>query len=133
MDGNSLDLTGKKEEKQPLASYKALPEADMEGKIKEKSWLLKNWLQQWIFLISDEGISSAKVELKVKNYNCKDGADEKMLQDEESNLNSNNVDIPHHSIIIKEKNGDAKLDIGEFNSIFLLNFNVWCNTLIELP
>lgn len=41
-----------------------------------------------------------------------------MLQDEESNLNSNNVDIPHHSIIIKEKNGDAKLDIGELKSAF---------------
>lgn len=112
MDGNSLDLSGKKEEKQPLASYKAIPEADMEGRIKEKSEYLGTGFSA-IILVADEAISSAKVERKVKNYIDKEGAHEKMLSDEESQFNTNAVDIPEHKVIIKAKNGDAKLDIGE--------------------
>ncbi|KAL3288518.1 hypothetical protein HHI36_002959 [Cryptolaemus montrouzieri] len=93
MEGNKLDLSGKKEDKQPLASYKAIPEADME----------------------EETVTSPKAVIKVKNYSGTDGADEKMLSDDESKFNSHNVDIPDDKVIFKEKmemqNWILKLDL----------------------
>ncbi|KAG5882578.1 hypothetical protein JTB14_030127 [Gonioctena quinquepunctata] len=71
--------------------YKAIPEADME----------------------EEPVSRPKSLTKLLSGGESDGADEKMLPDEDTKI-SHKSDINLKDVkILSEKNGDAKLDIGE--------------------
>lgn len=95
MDGNKLNLTRKISEKEPLASYREIPEIEME----------------------EEAITRPKAKITVipKNKSSEaDGAHEKMLQEDGKNNINDKGDAS-----VKEKNGDAKLDIGELKSDLL--------------
>nr|XP_022909037.1 neutral and basic amino acid transport protein rBAT isoform X2 [Onthophagus taurus] len=97
MDSHKLDIAGKKDDDPiPTATYKQIPEEDVD----DREPLAKNVVK------SHNSTSEA------------DGADEKMLPDEEKI--SPNVTAGDVKFTNKEKqNGDAKLDIGELKSTFV--------------
>lgn len=89
-------------------SYKSIPEKDMEG----RGALYRFFKNFYSIFLSDEAVRRPKSLVKLKSDE-KDGADEKMLADDEKKLASKS------EIIITEykndkQNGDAKLDIGEY-------------------
>jgi solute carrier family 3 protein 2 len=89
MDGNKLELTVKPTSDLP-ASYKAIPEADME----------------------EAAVTRPKSIVKSKPPTPEaDGADEKMLPNEEAVVAKQSPN--------EKQNGDAKLDIGELKTAFV--------------
>ncbi|XP_065168393.1 amino acid transporter heavy chain SLC3A2 isoform X1 [Atheta coriaria] len=95
MEGTKLDIAAKeKEPLSPSATYKQIPEDDMEGKA-------KNVVQE-------------------SNGHEPDGADEKMLSKEDTKVSSNSkISLTEVKFTTNEKNGDAKLDIGEVKGEFV--------------
>lgn len=126
MEGNKLEISGKDAEggDQHNATYKPIPEADVEGRYKIASCMC---LFFFIFykrkLVSDVPLS------RPKNLNTPkittpelDGADEKMLPNEEKKIAPNsNIDVGNIKFTSNDKqNGDAKLDIGMFHQFLFV-------------
>jgi hypothetical protein len=100
MDGNKLELTVKPTSDLP-ASYKAIPEADMEGKGNCIILVFKN---KTSLLFSEAAVTRPKSIVKSKPPTPEaDGADEKMLPNEEAVVAKQSPN--------EKQNGDAKLDI----------------------
>ncbi|KAF2905863.1 hypothetical protein ILUMI_00304 [Ignelater luminosus] len=102
MDGTKLDISGKPVKDSSSATYKQIPESDLE--------------------VADEAVTQSKGVVKPKLSSPeKDGADEKMLPDDQTKVAENsNVNSADVKFISNEKqNGDAKVDIGELKTAFV--------------
>ncbi|XP_017769239.1 PREDICTED: maltase A2 isoform X2 [Nicrophorus vespilloides] len=100
MEGTKLEISGAKvpnETHSPTATYKQLPENDMEDQVPARP----------------------KSLIKETTNSELDGADERMLPDEDKKLSSN-INIAEVKFTSNDKqNGDAKLDIGEIKTGFV--------------
>lgn len=105
-----------KDSGEPNATYKPIPEKDMEGMLFFFFLITGFESLQYVFL-SENAVSRPKSLVKSKSGGEIDGADEKMLPENEKKAAPNsNIDINDVKIAVRDEkqNGDAKLDIGEF-------------------
>lgn len=100
MDSTKLDISGKPDKESPTAVYKQIPEVDLE----------------------EAAVEQSKRTLKSKSNGMeKDGADEKMLPQDEGKIGDDSkVSVADVKFVSNEKqNGDAKVDIGEIKAAFV--------------
>lgn len=129
MEGNKLEISGKEVADPPHATYKPIPAADdAEGKKKQKHTTCPFWMS-YIKPVSEIPLTRPKSLTTSKSTTPEvDGADEKMLPNEEKKISPNsNINAGDVKFVLNEKqNGDAKLDIGEFNLTYLnITFNCY--------
>lgn len=94
MEGTKLEISGQanNDSRSPAATYKPIPEKDME----------------------EEAVSRPKSLTKIKSGKETDGADEKMLPQDDDKVINSGIVLSDVKISPNEKqNGDAKLNIGE--------------------
>lgn len=95
------------------ATYKPIPEKEMEGMWNMQPFILFHLKTGSVFLFpAEEAAYRTKTAVvKVKSNGETDGADEKMLpnEDKKAVINASEMLSP-----VDKQNGDAKLDIGEF-------------------
>ncbi|KAB0790684.1 hypothetical protein PPYR_03799 [Photinus pyralis] len=100
MDSTKLDISAKPDKESPSAVYKQIPEVDME----------------------EAAVEQSKRVLKAKSNGMeKDGADEKMLPEDDVKVGDHSkINVADVKFVSNEKqNGDAKVDIGEIKSAFV--------------